>query len=138
MRDQVKLLCGKIRDICLNTSKKLAFKAPAELSVYMIKNLVIINVDGIFNTAEIIAAKNSMNREKIILASHAVAEIWVNSVARELEHLLGIKPRTYFLDYRPECNTAMFVLYYDRSLVDEADEIRPPSLKRLRWREAPS
>lgn len=127
MREQVKLLCGRVREICLNTSKKLAFKSPAELSVFVIRNLIIINVEGIFNKAEILAAENRPNREKIILARHAVAEIWVNIVSRELEPLLGIKPRTYFLDYRPECNTAMFVLYYDPSLVGDTDEMPLPS-----------
>lgn len=119
MEDKVRMLCTHIRNVCLNTSKKLAFKAPAELSVYVIRNLVIINVEGIFNKAEIIAAENRQNREKIILARHAVAEIWVNNVSENLKPFLGLKPRTYFLDYRPENNTAMFVLYYDESILEE-------------------
>jgi uncharacterized protein YbcI len=126
MKEKVKQLCGRVREICLNTSKKLAFKTPVELSVYLIRNLIIINVEGIFNKAEILAAENRPNREKIILARHAVAEIWVNTVSQELEPLLGMKPHTYFLDYRPECNTAMFVLYYDLSLVEDNDEMLLP------------
>lgn len=121
MEDKVKFLCGQIKESCLETSKKLAFKPPAELSVYVIRNLIIINMEGIFNKAELQAAKNRQNREKIILARHAVAEIWVTSVSGELLPLLGTTPRTYFLDYRPECNAAMFVLYYDQPIIEEPE-----------------
>ena len=119
MEDQVKHLCERISEVSLETSKKLAFKPPADLSVFVIKNLVIINVEGIFNKAEMIAAENRQNREKIILARHAVAGIWLNSVANSLEAVLGSKPLTYYLDYRPEFNTAMFVLYYDEPFTDD-------------------
>lgn len=125
MVDTAKQLCGAIKEVCLNTSKKLAFKPPTELSVFVIKNLLIINVEGIFNKAEMLAARNLHNREKIILARHAVAGIWVKNVADGLAPMLNMKPRTFFLDYRPEYNTAMFVLYYDETLMKETDEQDP-------------
>lgn len=119
MEDEAKLLSRQIKEVCLDTSKRLAFKPPAELAVFVIRNLVIISMEGIFNKAELQAAKNRQNREKIILARHAVAEIWVTNVSDGLIPLLGSKPRMSFLDYRPECNAAMFVLYYDQLIADD-------------------
>ncbi len=122
MENQAKHLCSQIKEVCLNTSKSLAFKPPSELSVYLIKNLLIINVEGIFNIAELIAAESRQNREKIILARHAVAAVWVNKVAEQLINILNLKPLTHYLDYRPEFNSAMFVLYYDRALLHDAGD----------------